>query len=153
MCIMIYVIMNCTSCGQVHELPLSHNHNWVGILMITITEKAHCFHDCRYISPILLLWDLSTLFVTAHLWPFIQTYIYIYINIYTYIYVCMYVCICVYIYIYIYIYIYMKKTKYEIFLQRNTKLFLQKVLFLLHLGSCKNYELCESCRGNSIETL
>ena len=34
-------------------------------------------------------------------------------------------------------YIYMK-TKYEIFLQWNTKTFLQKVLFLLHFGPCQN---------------
>ena len=30
------------------------------------------------------------------------------------------------------------KTKYEIFLQRNTNFFLQKVLGLLHFGSCQN---------------
>ena len=30
------------------------------------------------------------------------------------------------------------KTKYEIFLQRNTNFFLQKVLFLLHFGFCQN---------------
>ena len=55
-------------------------------------------------------------------------YIYI-INIYIYIHIYMYI----YVYIYIYIYIY-----YEIFLQWNTKFFLQKVLFLLHFGSCQN---------------
>ena len=31
-----------------------------------------------------------------------------------------------------------KKTKYEIFLPWNTNFFLQKVLFLLHVGSCQN---------------
>ena len=38
---------------------------------------------------------------------------------------CVCVCVCV-------------KTKYGIFLQRNTKFFLQKVLGLLHFGSCQN---------------
>ena len=84
--------------------------------------------------------------------------------------VCMYVQVCIYIYmyiyihlkrgnihtyIYIYIYIYIwneeiksktsgkiyMKTKYEIFLQWNIKLFLQKVLFLLHFGSCQFWAL------------
>ena len=31
--------------------------------IVVITERAHCFHDNIYIMPILLLWDLSTLFV------------------------------------------------------------------------------------------
>ena len=37
--------------------------------IVVITRRAHCFHDCIYITPILLLWDLSTLCVVDHLWP------------------------------------------------------------------------------------
>ena len=27
--------------------------------IVLITGRAHCFHDCIYITPVLLLWDLS----------------------------------------------------------------------------------------------
>ena len=39
--------------------------------IVVITGMARCFHDCIYIRPILLLWDLSTLCVVDHLWPLI----------------------------------------------------------------------------------
>ena len=53
--------------------------------IVVITGRAHCFHDCIYVTPILLLWDLSTLCGMDHLWPLIYIwYIYIYI-IYKYI--------------------------------------------------------------------
>ena len=39
--------------------------------IVVITGRAHCFHDCIHITPILLLWDLTTLCVVDHLWPFI----------------------------------------------------------------------------------
>ena len=56
---------------------------------VAITGRANCFHDCIYITLILLLWDLSTLCVVNHLWPlytFIYIFIYMYIlYIYTYI--------------------------------------------------------------------
>ena len=62
--------------------------------IVMITKRAHCFHDCLYIMPILLLRDLSTLCFVDHLWPLIYC-IYIY---------CIYI-YCIYIYcIYIYIY-------------------------------------------------
>ena len=47
-----------------------------------------------------------------------------------YIYKCVCVCVCVCVFVCV--------TKYEIFLQRNTKSFHQKVLGLLHFGSCQN---------------
>ena len=39
--------------------------------IVVITGRAHCFHDYIYITPILLLWDLSTLCVVDHIWPLI----------------------------------------------------------------------------------
>ena len=39
--------------------------------IVVITGRAHCFHDCTYITLILLLWDLSTLYIVDHLWPLI----------------------------------------------------------------------------------
>ena len=50
----------------VHHVPKCMScHKATGV----ITRRAHCFHDCIYINPILLLWDLSTLCVVDHLWP------------------------------------------------------------------------------------
>ena len=45
------------------------------------------------------------------------------------------------------------KTKYEIILQiqRNTKFFLSKVLFLLHFGYCQNCMSSTNLAGNSFE--
>ena len=51
--------------------------------VVVITGRVHCFHDCIWITLILLLWDLSTLCVVDHLWPLIYKYIYIYIYIYS----------------------------------------------------------------------
>ena len=39
--------------------------------IVVITVRAYYFHDYIYITPILLLWNLSTLCVTDHLWPLI----------------------------------------------------------------------------------
>ena len=39
--------LSCTSCAQVHELPQSHCGDNRG--------GGHCFHDCIYITLILLL--------------------------------------------------------------------------------------------------
>ena len=50
--------------------------------IVVITGRAHCFHDCMYIMPILLLWDLSTLCVVNHLWLFVYTFMYFYILLY-----------------------------------------------------------------------
>ena len=51
---------NSTLCAQVHELPQSHcGDNREGTLFSWLNI---------YITPILLLWDLSTLFVMNHLW-------------------------------------------------------------------------------------
>ena len=35
---------------------------------MVVAVRAHCFHDNVHITPILLLWDLSTLCVMDHLW-------------------------------------------------------------------------------------
>ena len=47
-----------------------------------ITGRAHCFHDNIYITLVLLLWDLSTLYIhiTYIIYIYIYTYIYIYIE-------------------------------------------------------------------------
>ena len=39
--------------------------------IVVIIGRAHYFHDYMYIMPILLLWDLSTLYVVDHLWALI----------------------------------------------------------------------------------
>ena len=43
--------------------------------IVVITERAHCFHDYIYITPILLLYNLSSLCVVDHLWHMTTTYI------------------------------------------------------------------------------
>ena len=54
---------------------------------VVIARRAHCFHDYKYITLILLLWDFSTLCVVDHFWPLTYIYIYIYmLYIYVYIY-------------------------------------------------------------------
>ena len=40
------------------------------------------FHDCIYVTLILLLWDLSSLCVVDDLWPYNYIWLYIYIYIY-----------------------------------------------------------------------
>ena len=103
---------SCTPCAQVHELPQSHcGDNREGRLFSWLYI---------YITPILLLWDLSTLCVvdlstSDHLHKYIhyinihtRTYTYsihLYIYLYIYIYTHTYIYIFIYIYIYIYIYI------------------------------------------------
>ena len=52
-------------CGN--SCTLAHDVQFI----LVITRRAHCFHDCIYITPILLLWVLSTLRVADHLWPLI----------------------------------------------------------------------------------
>ena len=39
--------------------------------IVVVTRRTHCFHDYIYITPIFLLWDLSTLYVVDHIWPLI----------------------------------------------------------------------------------
>ena len=41
--------------------------------IVLITERAHCFHDCIFITPVLLLWDLSVSWII-----FDQLYMYKY---------------------------------------------------------------------------
>ena len=62
----VHHVPNCMSCHKA---------------IVVITGRAHSFHDNRYITLILLLWDLSTLYVVDHLWPLIYIYIiYIFIS-------------------------------------------------------------------------
>ena len=48
---------------------LMHLETWC--IDMVITRRAHCSHDCIYIMPMLLLWDLSSLSIVDHLWPLI----------------------------------------------------------------------------------
>ena len=83
------------SCAQVHERSCHK-------ATVVITERTHCFHDSIFITPILLLWNLSTLCVCV----FWITYNHLYI-IYIYIYILHYIHISIYnTYIYIYTYKY-----------------------------------------------
>ena len=88
--------------------------------IVVITGGAHCFHDCIFIIPILLLWDLSTMCVVDPLGALI------------YIYMCVCVCVCVNVYIYIYIYIYIYKYIYIFqFIYKHTYIF---IFFNLHIN-------------------
>ena len=55
-------------CVTVYHVPKCMN--WHKAIVV-ITRRAHCIHDCIYITPILLLLDLSPLCVIDHLWPLI----------------------------------------------------------------------------------
>ena len=61
---LVPAMCNLTLCAQVQSCHKA---------IVVITRRAYCFHDCIYIfiTPILLLWDLSTLCVVNHLWPLI----------------------------------------------------------------------------------
>ena len=51
-------------CVTIHHVPKCMScHNAI----VVITGRVHCFHDCIYITPILLLRYLSTLCVVNHL--------------------------------------------------------------------------------------
>ena len=125
------------SCAQVHERSCHK-------ATVVITERTHCFHDSIFITPILLLWNLSTLCVCVfwitynHLYIiYIYIYIlhYIHISIYnTYIYIHINIHIHTHIYIHIYIHInictyiikYNKKYKQ---LSRNRTRHFQDIIF------------------------
>ena len=47
-CMYVYIIYRCMSCHKA---------------IVMIAGRAHCFHDCIHITPILLLRDLSTVCV------------------------------------------------------------------------------------------
>ena len=64
------------SCTWAHDVRLKHEtvHHVPKCMSshkatVAITGRAHCCHDCIYITLILLLWHLSTLRVVDHLWP------------------------------------------------------------------------------------
>ena len=66
----------CTWCTSpyitAHHVPKCMSCNKA---IVVITGRAHCFRDCIYIMPILLLWDLSTLCAMDHFWP-LMLYLY-----------------------------------------------------------------------------
>ena len=69
-------------CNIVHHTPKCMScHKTI----VVITRRAHCFHDCIYIMPVFLLWDLSTVYCGSLMTTYvIYTYIdrcYIYTNI------------------------------------------------------------------------
>ena len=82
---------------------------------------------CRYIQ-------VYSVYIGIYCYAY--SYIYIRLYIYIYIYICIYIYIYTRSYIHTFLYIY-RKTKYEIFLQWNTKFFVQKVLGLVQFGSCQ----------------
>ena len=94
------------TCSHENKVPSQLSPQWLCSNSCTSAHDVRlhiyiCFHDCMYITLILLSWDLSTLCVADHLWPLIYIYIHIYIYTYTYI---------LNIHIYIYIYrVYQKK--------------------------------------------
>ena len=55
-CVTVDCVANCMSWHKV---------------IVVITGKAHCFHDYISVTPILLLWNLSTMCVVDHLWSLI----------------------------------------------------------------------------------
>ena len=89
---------NQTLCAQV---PMSCHK-----ATVVITGRAHCFHDCIYITHI-LLWDLSTPCVMDHLWLLILCYLLILLSMLWYhalVHWCQQCvqCDCIYIFMYIY---------------------------------------------------
>ena len=45
------------ACNIVYHVPKCMSYHKS---IVVITGRAHCFHDCIYITPVLLLSDLST---------------------------------------------------------------------------------------------
>ena len=88
----MYICIKCIYIIYIYEImktlcPPGYHHNGfmaihaLGHMMyglheaiVVITLRAFCFHDCICITPILLLWDLSTLCVVNHLGPLIFTH-------------------------------------------------------------------------------
>ena len=107
----IYIYIYIYTCNHENKVPSQLSPQWLCSNSCTSAHDVRlhiyiCFHDCMYITLILLSWDLSTLCVADHLWPLIYIYTYTYIlNIYIYIYILIHIYL-KYIYIYIYIYIY-----------------------------------------------
>ena len=58
-CVTVHYVPRCMSCQKA---------------IVVITGRVYCFHDNIYITLILLLWDLNTLWVVDHLWPYIYIY-------------------------------------------------------------------------------
>ena len=53
----------CTLCTAVHHVPKCISCHKA---IVVITGRAHCFHECIYIMPIFLLWDLNTQCSVCH---------------------------------------------------------------------------------------
>ena len=88
----------CTYVHDVHHVPKCMSCQKA---IVVTTGRAHCFHDCMYITPILLLLDLSTLCIVNVIWPLILyiLYIILYIQYIIYIYMHIYIYICIMYYI------------------------------------------------------
>ena len=93
----VYIYIYIYTCNHENKVPSQLSPQWLCSNSCTSAHDVRlhiyiCFHDCMYITLILLSWDLSTLCVADHLWPLIYIYIYIYL----------YIILNIYIYIYIY---------------------------------------------------
>ena len=62
----IYLVHWCQQCVIVHHVSKCMSCHKATVV---ITWSANCFHDCIYITIILLLWDLCTMYVVDLLWP------------------------------------------------------------------------------------
>ena len=66
----MYIYIYIYICSHENSYPPSYHHNAFGaihahvpkcisfhkaIVIVVITRRAHCFHDCIYITPILIL--------------------------------------------------------------------------------------------------
>ena len=115
--IYVYIVQwknKCTWAYDVQRKVWTHDalgHSCHKVIVV-ITGRAHCFHDCICIKPTLRpsyfceIWALCVSWISYDHWTtytYIYIYIYIYIHIYMYMYIYIYVYICIYIYIYIYI--------------------------------------------------
>ena len=69
-------------CVTVHYVPKCMNCHRA---IVVITKGANGFHDCIYITLILLLWDLNTMCRGSLMTMYLHTHTYIYIYIYIYI--------------------------------------------------------------------
>ena len=93
--IYIYIYIHMYLCNNENNVPSSLWRQWLyGIsctwahdapkcicchkALVVIIGRAQCFHYYIYITPILLLWDFSTLCVMDHLWTLVYIYIHTY---------------------------------------------------------------------------
>ena len=61
-------------CQQVVIYNISHDLAQIHWSDNVIIRRAYCFYDYKYVTAILLLWDLSLLCVVNDLWPLVTTF-------------------------------------------------------------------------------